>query len=237
MKSVFLVLVASALATPVSAMVGFDNTPSVVPTQLAKAYVPEGFDDNDNVQFVAEGVFKNGCYRFAKMAVDVDDTHHTIKLTPTAYKYTGACLMVLLPFDRVVDVGLLKQGTYTVVLQPNEQDLGRIDVAAAKTADADDYLYAPISQAYFKTGVDGKKILMSGNFPTSCMKLQTVQVHQQKDVLVIQPIAEIDASVKCEDGQFPFETAVDVSDLKKGRYLIHVRSLNGKAVNNLVDVP
>src|SRR5271168_5079283 len=125
MKSALVALAMAVFATPAVAYVGLDNNPTIVPTKLAKTYVPDGFDDNDNVQFVAEGVFPSGCYRFAKMEVAVDHENRTIKLSPTAYKYNQCLLMVLLPFDRVVDVGLLKKGDYKILLEPNDQPLGQ----------------------------------------------------------------------------------------------------------------
>ncbi len=209
-----------------------DHTPTKVSVNFGKIYAPGGFDDNDNVQIVGEGLFSDSCYRYAETSVRVDHKTKTIKVRPVAYKYPGYCLQVILPFDRVLDVGILQKGTYTVVQESDSQHLGQVDILATKNKEPDDFMYAPISQAFFQSG----GLSLMGDFPTSCMKLKEVKAQVQSDVLVIQPIVEIDSSIPCVEGKYHFETVTDVSDVKPGRYLLHVRSMNGKAVNSLVDV-
>lgn len=210
--------------------------PGRVGVSFNKVYVPEGFDSNDNVQFVGEGFFANSCYRPAQTNITVNEQTKTIFVSPAAYEYEGLCLQVILPFDRVVDVGILKEGDYTIRRLKSEEELGQLHVDRATTRSADDFLYAPVEQAYLHQK-DGKKtIYLTGQFPMDCMKLQEVKATINKDVIVLQPIVQMDEEAHCKQGQFPFEASIDVSSATKGRYLIHVRSMNGKAVNSLVDV-
>lgn len=213
-----------------------DNTPIKVPISFGKLYVPVGFDNNDNVQIVGEGMFPNTCYRYATTLVKVDHKAKTIRLNTVAFKYPGVCLQVMVPFDRVVDVGILKEGEYSIITNNDNQNVGRVSIHTSKTKEADDFMYAPISQAYFQSKNSVNKVFLTGNLPSSCMKLKEIKSQIQSDVLVIQPIVEIDPSVPCVGGQFHFETSVDVGFMKSGRYLLHVRTMNGKSVNNLVDV-
>lgn len=213
-----------------------DYTPTKIQTSFGKVYIPDGFDNNDNVQIAGEGMFPNTCYRYATTSVQVDHTAKTIRLNTEAYKYSGMCLQVIVPFDRVVDVGILKEGDYSIITNNDNQTVGRVSIRTSKTKEADDFMYAPISQAYFQSKASVNKVFLSGNFPSSCMKLKEVKSQVQTDVLVIQPIVEIDPSKDCVGGQFHFETSIDVGFMKPGRYLLHVRSMNGKSVNNLVDV-
>jgi hypothetical protein len=55
-------------------------------------------------------------------------------------------------------------------------------------------------------------------------------------VIVVLPIAKMETRPDCKDGKFPFNKVVSVDLVPKGRYLLHVRSMNSKAINNLVDV-
>lgn len=201
------------------------------------AYIPDGFDDNDVVQFVAEGLFTNSCYRQTQPTVDVDHESRVISVGPVAYKYEGFCLQVVLPFDRVIDVGVLKAGRYKVVQSAERKVLGEIDVKPASTIAPDDHLYAPVSQAYVRSRGSKSNVYLSGNFPVSCMKIKEIRTLIQNEVLALQPIAEIDPSVPCQAGVFPFETRAESGPMTTGRYLLHVRSLNGKAINSLFDVP
>ena len=233
MKSILVLLLASLTFS------GFalaQENPVKVPVSFKRIYVPEGFDDNDNVQFVGEGLFSSSCYRYSDTAVSVNHTDKIINISTNAFKYNGVCMMLVLPFDRVVDVGILKQGTYSIVQGQTGLQVGSIVVKSSTRGEPDDNLYAPISQALFTSKGGVNKVTLTGDFPLSCMKLRKVETHVLTDSLIIQPIAEM-VNTGCKDGTFPFETEVDFGTVKPGRYLLHVRSMNGKSINSLVDVP
>src|ERR1035437_9052314 len=66
-------------------------SPSIVQVGYHTGYLPDGFDTNDNVQVIGEGLFSNSCYRPGPVQVNVDQTAKTITLTPKAYFYDGMC--------------------------------------------------------------------------------------------------------------------------------------------------
>jgi hypothetical protein len=212
--------------------------PVRVGATFAKIYIPEGFDSNDQVQIVGEGMFRNTCYRPAPGAVKVDDITKTILVGPVAYEYSGFCLQVILPFNRVVDVGMLKPGTWKVVQRAGAtvQPLGEINITTALTNAPDDYIYAPVSQAFFQQDGLMSNVFLTGEFRSSCMTLDTVKISIQKDVVVLQPIAKVSGDPGCKDGTFAFSKKVDLGFVPQGRYLLHVRSMNGNAVNTLISV-
>ncbi len=215
-----------------------DTFPKVVPVQFHTGYFPVGFDTNDNSQVVAEGLFSNTCYKPVGTKVAVDHENKIIRLYARAFKYEGMCLQMVVPFNREIDVGLLKAGTYKVysILNNNdEKELGDMQVSIATNSEPDDFLYAPVSQAYFSKK-DGKYfVTVSGMFPQTCYKMREVVVRVQPKVLVVQPIAEKTDEL-CDERLQPYSETVEVKNVKEGRYLLHVRSLNGKAINNLIDV-
>lgn len=211
--------------------------PKLVATAYDKTYIPNGFDDNDRVQIVAEGLFANTCYRPAPANVVINTPSKTITLSPSAFYYSGMCLMVLVPYDQVLNLGILPHGHYTVLQSGERKPLAEFDIRKAISPNADDYLYAPISQAYYHRVAHQNVVTISGSFTNSCLHLENVKVTTQPDVIVIQPIAEVTERNDCKQGVFPFEKSVNVGDLKAGRYLLHVRSLNGQAVNSIVFVP
>lgn len=211
-------------------------TPDKVPVSFNQLYIAQGFDSNDNVQIVGEGRYLDGCYRNAETKVKVDHKAMKIHLTPYAYKYNGLCIKVILPFDRVINIGILKAGTYTITQGDQNNVIGKIETKPAITTTPDEFVYAPVSQAYFRNQGTINTVSISGEFSNSCMKLKEMQFDVQSNVLVVQPISEMTESSTCVEGSFPFESDTEVGPMKPGRYLLHVRSMNGKAVNNLVDV-
>jgi hypothetical protein len=239
-KSLTLALVAFAVAASIAEpSIARAQAPTKIPALYKKAYVPFGFDDNDQVQIVGEGMFKNTCYRASETTVKVDEASHVITVSPTAYEYKGMCAQMVLPFDRVVELGVLSVGDWSIV-QIDGSQIGHVQIAKALTKSPDDYLYAPISQAFFHQKDKTSEFILDGNFPNSCMAIDHVKITAQNDVIVIQPIAKmLDRSADgsaCHDGSFHFDSVSKLDNVAAGRYLMHVRSMNGKAVNSLVDV-
>lgn len=213
-----------------------DFDPKVVDTSFATAYIPEGFDTNDHSQMVGEGFFPNSCYRPSMVDVAVDHSLKKIYVQPSAYKYDGICLQMIVPFERVIDFGLLKAGAYEVVQTKSRTTMGLVNVRVAPSSNADDYLYAPISQAYFDQSSGRKMVRLTGSFTNSCARLVDTLAIVQPKVIVVQPISELVDNGNCKTGEFPFYKDVEVTNTKAGRYLLHVRSLNGNSINSLVDV-
>lgn len=234
MKLFFAGLVAVFMFSAVKATA--DDAPTKVKVNFGKIYVAQGFDSNDKVQIVGEGLYTNGCYRNAETKVRIDHDQKIVSLTPFAYKYDGLCIQVILPFDRVVDVGILKAGTYKVKVEGQSNFLGDLTTTVAATKNPDDFNYAPISQAFFRHSGESNVVSLTGEFPSSCMSLKEVKFDVQPDVLVVQPIAQMEERTDCKEGRFYFEKDMEVGPMKSGRYLLHVRSMNGKAINNLVEV-
>lgn len=226
----FAVLALSALASA-----NVMANPIKVTVDLNRVYAPLGFDSNDNAQVVVTGNYANSCYKNAETDVVVDHAKKQIFLKSKAYKYDGYCLQVILPFDRVVDLGILEEGEYTITDLGESEALGQLTVNFASQKEADDYLYAPVSQAYLETKSGVNTLFLNGEFPNSCMKIKEVRVNVQSEVLVVQPIIELQEK-NCQTGSFSFETKTIVPDMPAGKYLLHVRSMNGKAINNLIDV-
>jgi hypothetical protein len=213
--------------------------PKVVDSGFGVGYIPDGFDSNDNVQIVGEGMYRSTCYKPSAVQVTIDEELKQIKVKPKAYYYEGFCLQMLVPFNQVIDLGLLKNGKYTVIQEESSEEpatLGSLKVKAATHSTPDDFLYAPVSQAYLDRSGTKARVKISGEFTNSCMRLVDTAVTVQRNVLVVQPVSELEERADCRGGKFPFEKTQEVEGVPSGRYLLHVRSLNGSAINTLVDL-
>ncbi len=211
--------------------------PTKIPAAYQTSYIPGGFDSNDSVEVVLEGRFSSSCWRPAEVEVAVDHDKKEIYVGPAAYLYPARlCAQMILPFDRVVSFGLLKPGAYKLIQATDGAELGSIPVAQSQTERPDDFLYAPVSQAFFKERSTYSEVTIAGSFPSSCMMMDEVKVTIEPKVIVIQPIAKIEERLGCTDGSFPFQQKTKIEGIPSGRYLLHVRSMNAKAINSLVDV-
>jgi hypothetical protein len=212
------------------------SSPARVPTSFSKLYAPGGFDSNDHVQIVGEGMFRNTCYRHADTTVRLDEASKRIYLGPVAYEYGGLCLQLILPFERVLDVGILSPGKWEVFQGSEEKKLGEVSIRPATTDSADDFLYAPVSQAFLQQKGSVTEVLLSGEFSNDCLSVEQVRTTIEANVIVLQPISKIENRNNCKNGKFAFAKTVVLKNVTAGRYLLHVRSLNGNAINSLVNV-
>ncbi len=118
------------------------------------------------------------------------------------FQHSGPCLDVLVPHDEVVNLGIVSEGSYQVV-QSNGIPLGRLNVKAATKNTPDDYLYAPISQAYVRNQNGQVALTLSGTFTNSCMRLQKIISNVQGNVVTVQPIAALTAAGGCTPRSIP----------------------------------
>lgn len=203
-----------------------------------QVFVPEGFDDNDSIQFIVHGEFPNNCFQMGFINTEFDAETNKIFVKLSAYEYNGQCSEFPSPFHQVVHVGLLgKAGSYGIYDKKTGIYLGALTVqkSAANGAGTDEIPYAPLQDAFFNQNNGKTELIMRGDYPWSCLKISDVDVKVQKDVVVVLPKVVRDPSVKCEVGHTPFEEKREVSvKLPAHEFLLHVRTNGGQAINKMV---
>lgn len=212
--------------------------PTTVVAQINKVYAPEGFDSNDIVQIVVQGKFPNSCYRAIAPELKIDRETKEIFIKPLAFQYPGICLMYIVPFEKSIDLGLLQAGTWKIYQGQDKAsgEMASVVVKSSKTENPDDYTYTPVTQVTFKQAGETSTFTMTGEFTNNCMSLDKIEVNVQKDVVVLQPIAKISVDPTCKNGSFPFTGQAVVKDIPGGKFLVHVRSMNGNSINSFVNV-
>lgn len=214
------------------------NEPDLVDVSLGKGLVPVGFDDNDRVQVVVRGTFPSTCYKVGPHEAKVDPVSKKIVLRQKAYRYKGMCLNVSVAFTQVVEVGLLGEGQYSIEDNLSGKAIGAFAVTRSTTSSPDDFIYAPVSDAYAETDVDGHRwLVITGSFPNRCMRMKDVRISYYPEVIVVQPIAEMMAASRyapCTAGEFRYSERVALQNSLYGGNLLHVRSMDGQAINKFV---
>lgn len=225
--------------------------PKEIDSPIEKVFVPDGFDNNDNVEVVLYGHFPTSCYKVGNTTARVEGK--TIFIHSTSYEYQRdpssplACADIVVPFKQVVKLGVVPTGTFTVKTERMDGREGKsanLKVKEAKVTSPDDFLYAPVSSVTFqKNGGEGT-VELKGTFPmmfTGCMKMDKVQYSfTDGPVLVVQPIAKIAKTGECthEDMEldFTYNFTVDGALPVGSDMLLHVRALDGNSVNKVVRV-
>lgn len=217
-----------------------DSTqPSLVNAPVTNVYTPSGFDDNDNAQVVVEGEFQNTCYKVGPVRLKVDREEQKIQFQLMALKYSGPCLEVRTPFIKVVDLGILPEGKYSVSSVGKASRPAALSIHHTESKMADDFLYAPVDSGFVRKNDAGDRriLTLTGAFPNSCMKFSeeenTVLVKRVGNILEVLPIVQMQKG-NCLTVMVPFTKSVFLSDeIPTGKYLVHIRTLNGQSYNKV----
>ena len=208
-----------------------------VPSPVEKVFVPNGFDDNDNVEVILHGYYRNSCYKVGKISSKIDTQKHLINVTATSYKVRGvACLYMMVPFMQTHKFGLLDSGKYTVIVNNNDKT-ANFTVKNRVSETMDDYFYAPVASADFKTDeLDGaQSIDIRGEYPLmlhGCAVLEEVRVlRDSPDTVVVLPIMNIHEDGPCD---LVFKKTINLDKHFEGEGLLHIRSLNGNSFNKII---
>lgn len=219
-----------------------DYRPKLVRQTPENVFIPQDFDNNDNSQVVVDGTFSSTCYKTAPVEYVVNHETKQVTVRNQAYFYSSSwCAFVTVPYFQTVNLGLLPEGKYEVKAEDERgasRPAGFLPVYYSKTIGPDDYLYAPVQEALLLTKKTNSKraVLLRGALTSSCMTLADVKVlYRPGNVIEILPMAQMSNAGGCRDQMIPFEKAVIIEHEPKGKALIHVRSLSGQAVNNVVN--
>lgn len=201
-----------------------------------RLFVPDGYDQNDEIIVVLDGSLPDTCYQIKKPEFKIDEAHFTIVITPQAWINTGNCVATPVPYSLEVDFGTLKPGIWEVdVVNSNiHRDL-KVDPSAS--ASPDDFVYAPVEQARieFNQPQGRKELILKGHIFANCLDWQAISILDQGEVIVVLPVLKR-ISEQCESANLAFTKRVNLpTTMSPGRHLVHIRSLNGRALNIVFD--
>lgn len=214
------------------------DAPKQIHWGLQKVFVPAGFDDNDRVQVTVQGTFDSTCLKVGAYKVETSEKDRVLLVDQRAYLYQGICLQIKVPFTQTLDLGILPAGDWKVVDANSKKQLGVLKIATSENAGPDDFLYAPVSDAYVQDDSAGKKTLcLNGTYSDRCTKLKEVKLNYTSDVIIVQPVAEhLGEAQDCGGAATRFSHCEALPSGLNGEFLLHVRSMNGQAINKIVDL-
>jgi hypothetical protein len=219
-----------ALLVPVSMYA----SAGVVPAPVDHLFVPNGFDNNDNVEMVVTGKFPTNCYSRNKVETKVSG--EIVDVTVSALFNDGrACELSNVPFSENITVGTLQGGKYKV--RVNGKEMGALKVDEARSDSVDDHIYAQVDyvELGFTGGLTGSAFLI-GKKTMDCVELDHVEyVSNGSDTLAVLPIMKKVSNV-CNEVTSYLEIPIkyDLNRFNFKQTLLFVRTLDGKSVNGIV---
>jgi hypothetical protein len=238
-------IVVSGLAISWGSAAIAQQVPSLVTAPVDQAFVPLGFDDNDDVEIVLHGHFPSTCYKVGPVKATVDMELGQILIESKAYEYrSDTCVQALISFTQTIKVGNVVPGSYQIkVVDRPEATTVPLEVTESRSPNPDDFLYAPVAATSLdKTDSGDYTLTISGEFPymyVGCMVLREVKTYMSPgNTLVVLPVAELTDGRECEPQSVTkrFSATKVIGALAEGDYLVHVRVLEGNSLNRFVEV-
>ena len=209
-------------------------------------FIPPGFDDNDQTEVVIYGYLPNTCYRVGPAKAEYDAARGRVVIRNEAYFSDSSwCLQMTLPYTQTLTIGILNAGQYGVTVTSSEgkqKAVGTLKIAQSSrpSAGPDDSIYGLVEDIKVegaRSGNPTRRMTVRGLLSSSCLELQEVRVLNRVPNLVeVLPIARFKSESQCEPGLVPFETTLEFQTQSTGPTLFHVRSLNGQALNRVVEL-
>jgi len=212
---------------------------ALAPVPATSLFVARGFDDNDEVVATLDGYLPSACYQLADAQVTADLARHRIYVQQMAYVSTGFCAQVISPYFNTVRLGRIPAGNYTLMTRDGKLNKTLV-VTRAPVPTKDDYLYAPVDSAFAAPYQGSYVAVLTGRFTNTCLRMRAIPVTVTGDTVQVMPIMELrkqdDAGRPCKKAEIPFHVSQKFPALSPGRYLLHVRSLNGRSLNSVFSV-
>ena len=226
----------------------------IVEVPINKVFIAKtGFDDNDSVEAVIDGVLPNTCYAVENQTLRFDKITNTFEIKQYAIRLgSGTCkegsspgnpeFMTPIPYSQTLSLGRLKRGDYQIqfINEAGENRIRHFGVAVAPVPSVDDALYAYVStvQVLDMHNINENVVAqVSGILNNSCYELGPVTFERLDDVVVILPTIVVTKSDACLMMTRNFTLKVNLGRMPtEDRYLIHVRSMHGKSVNHVFTV-
>lgn len=231
-----LLLLFACLRTP-QALADDPSPGELVNVNARTVFVPIGFDDNDETEVIVEGYLPNGCYRLTQPEILVDHAAMRISVRPMARFFDAPCVDMLVPYFFEAKVGQLTQGNYTVEVVGADSTLTeRVPVRHAFGPGPDDFSYVPVDDVKVELDRVNHQMVATvrGRFTSSCMRWVETRLEDNGKTINLLPILAIDDLENCDQIEAPYERQVVLpASISRGRHLLHVRTMNGQAINTL----
>lgn len=209
----------------------------VITAPVTHLFVPNGFDNNDNVELVVKGKFPNPCYNRSKVDVKVKEDKIFINVTAAKKENVASlCEPLKVPFTEVVSVGSLQGGDYEIIVNNSLKQKMTIDVASSNSVDENLYASVEYVDLGFTGGAGGEAIIV-GKALSDCLVLDRVEyISNKKDTFSVLPIMK-KVSNNCPETtkRIDIPVKVDLDKMNTEEVLLFVRSVDGKSVHTIIE--
>jgi hypothetical protein len=223
-------------ATLLIGNVSFAGTPISKIVPVDHAFIPAGFDSNDNVEVVITGYLPNLCHKSPSAKVEIKGSKIDIKMTSLYYQESNPfCPEMVVPFTKSVALGVMDKGNYEITVNGKSpwEKKEKIAILESTSNAVDEFQYAYVQ--YIDKEIGNNEVALKGYNPSDCFVLDKItHVSNKKDAYSVLPkmkqIREF-----CPMKMIPFSYDWKVpTELESEKVLIHVRTMDGNSVNTVI---
>lgn len=202
-------------------------------------HVPKGFDSNDNLEVILTGDLPDTCYRRPFGNVKLQNGKINIDVKATVVRDENVvCIKAVVPYLISVPLGQLPEGNYPIIVNEvgNSAKEAKIVVEKPHSLSIDNFTYANVTA--INTTSEKDTVLLSGFHPSSCMKIDRVELifNDTNDTVAVLPIIiQLEDKPICDRMVVPFDYEIKIPNLSQQNVLLHVRELHGNARNFLIN--
>jgi hypothetical protein len=224
----------------------------LVSYEISDVFLPTGFDDNDEVEVIVVGSFPDAGWQVVEVKTKRENASFDLELF--ARRFSGLSASVITPFAIPVKLGQLKASEEGYSIKAGSKKFGSLIIQEARNkSQRDDYLYAPVDSLRIRYEFDrgtqklkSRILILQGYFPSACYRFVDQQpiplIRESRPFLIeILPVMEkmnardCDAEKETEPRDFEHEIEIPET-VGSGRFLVHVRTLNGMSFNKLINL-
>lgn len=221
-----------------------------VEAKIDRVFIPPtGYDTNDTVQVMLDGSLSNQCQQVTDTDVRFDAENKVFYIRQIAkVRSLRECHQTPLPrhlglpgyFSKEISLGILNAGKYKIEFRGDGGWSSRsFSVSEAQTETTDDEIYAPVSNFFVPEMMEENnnvQIILTGVIGSRCLGWKDVEVENLGDIFVIKPKMQIVSTKFCSITPWPLEKIVSLGKIKAGRYMVHIRSVNGQSLSRMFSV-
>jgi hypothetical protein len=209
--------------------------------KATRLYVPIGYDDNDEIVAVVEGYLETPCEQLR--GAKVHQVGNTFVVEPQRESYGKKCDPLQVPFTLEVILNpedTIAEGSYLVQVEGKSRTLTEPLIVKKSTEEwPDEFVYAPVDDAEVGLLSGGKmRAVVQGRFQNTCVAIDEMKIETKNGkTYELQPKTKwlkVDTKGEpCINKEIRFTAHADFDEPTPGRYLLHVRSQSGRAVNRI----
>ncbi len=205
-----------------------------VPLPFENVYLPRGIDANDNAEVLLTGYLPDLCYKNVKVNKRIDRQTKTVYIELLSdYAPAQMCTEVLLPYEEVLSLGKLEEGSYTVYVNEffKEHTPMTFQVSRPETKKVDNFIYADVLDVVQRQG----NYYVVAVIPSTCLEFVDVKtIFNGTDTLSVLPILRKNND-RCYSRSTVHRFPINLSDYElPAKFLVHVRSSGGKSLNKIM---